>query len=174
MRSSPARRSLANSVTVDWFLAPRRWGFNLKSKSTNYPDHGHHGDPPPTRIIPMLERGIDPETTWLVVRSSDHEAGQTLRCRVIWNCYENLICTTDKYCDFREIQKHVLKSDSGHPSVPPGPGSLYGLSPPPPPPNLSALGITHRKTLFVLRDLCLPIPIWWQNRIINIGPWKSL
>jgi hypothetical protein len=24
-------------------LAPRRWGFYLKSNSTNYPDHGHQG-----------------------------------------------------------------------------------------------------------------------------------
>jgi hypothetical protein len=45
----------------------------LKSKSTNYPDHGHHGDPPPTRKIPMVEPGIEPGTSWLVVRSSDHQ-----------------------------------------------------------------------------------------------------
>jgi hypothetical protein len=53
-------------------LAPRRWGFYLKSKSTDYPDHGHHGDPPPTRKIPMVEPGIETETSWLVARSSDH------------------------------------------------------------------------------------------------------
>jgi hypothetical protein len=45
----------------------------LKSKSTNYPDHGHHGDPPPSRKIPMVEPGIEPGTSWLVVRSSDHQ-----------------------------------------------------------------------------------------------------
>ena len=45
MRSPPARRSLVSSVTVDWCLALRRWGFYLKSKSTNYPEHGHHGNP---------------------------------------------------------------------------------------------------------------------------------
>jgi hypothetical protein len=45
----------------------------LKSKSTNYPDHGHHGDLPPTRKIPMVEPGIKPGTSWLVVRSSDHQ-----------------------------------------------------------------------------------------------------
>jgi hypothetical protein len=43
------------------------------SKSTNYPDHGHHGDPPPTRKIPMVEPVIEPGTSWLVVRSSDHQ-----------------------------------------------------------------------------------------------------
>jgi hypothetical protein len=53
-------------------MAPRKRGFN-KSKSTNYPDHGHHGDPPPTRKIPMVESGIEPGTSWLVVRSSDHQ-----------------------------------------------------------------------------------------------------
>jgi hypothetical protein len=45
----------------------------LKSKSTNYQDHGHHGEPPPTRKIPMVEPGIEPGTSWLVVRSSDHQ-----------------------------------------------------------------------------------------------------
>jgi hypothetical protein len=49
----------------------------LKSKSTNYPDHGHHGDPPPTRKIPMVEPGIEPGTSWLVVRSSDHQTTRT-------------------------------------------------------------------------------------------------
>ena len=72
MRSPPARRSLVSSITVDWCLAPRRWGLYLKSRSTNYPDHGHHGDPPPKRKIPMVKPGIEPGTSWLVVRSSDH------------------------------------------------------------------------------------------------------
>jgi hypothetical protein len=53
-------------------LALRRWGFYLKSKSTNYPDHGHHGDHPLTRKIPMVEPGIEPGTSWLVARSSEH------------------------------------------------------------------------------------------------------
>ena len=56
-----------------WYIG--RWGARrgLKSRSTNYPDNGHHGDPPPTRKIPMVEPGIEPGTTWLVVRSSDHQ-----------------------------------------------------------------------------------------------------
>ena len=55
-----------------WYIG--RWGARrgLKSRSTNYPDHGHHGDPPPTRKVPMVEPGIEPGTSWLVVRSSDH------------------------------------------------------------------------------------------------------
>ena len=55
-----------------WYIG--RWGAKrgLKCRSTNYPDHGHHGHPPPTRKIPMVEPGIEPGTSWLVVRSSDH------------------------------------------------------------------------------------------------------
>ena len=77
VRSPPARRSLSwIQSTVDWCTAPRKWGFDLKSNSTNYPDHGHHGDPPPIRKVPMVEPGIEPGTSWLVARSSDHEARQ--------------------------------------------------------------------------------------------------
>ena len=47
-------------------------GWALKSKSTNYPDHGHHGDLPLTGKIPMVEPGIEPGTSWLVVRNLDH------------------------------------------------------------------------------------------------------
>jgi len=55
VRSPPARRFLSwNQSTVDWCMAPRNWSFDLKSNSTNYPDHGHHGDPPPTRKITMV------------------------------------------------------------------------------------------------------------------------
>ena len=34
-------------------------GWALKSKSTNYPDHVHHGDSPLPGKIPMVERGIE-------------------------------------------------------------------------------------------------------------------
>ena len=55
-----------------WYIG--RWGArrDLNSRSTNYPDHGHHGDSPPTRKIPIVEPGIETGTSWLVVRSSDH------------------------------------------------------------------------------------------------------
>ena len=73
VRSPPARRSLLwIQSTVDWCMAPRKWGFDLKSNSTNYLDHGHHGDPAFTRKIPMVEPGIEPGTSWLVARSADH------------------------------------------------------------------------------------------------------
>ena len=59
-------------------MAPRKWGFRLKSNSTNYPDHGHHGDPSYTRKTPMVEPGIEPRD--LVISSQklwplDNEAG---------------------------------------------------------------------------------------------------
>ena len=73
VRSPPARRSLSwVQSTVDWCMTSRKWGFDLKSNSTNYPDHVHHGDPPLTRKIPMVEPGIEPGTSWLVARISDH------------------------------------------------------------------------------------------------------
>ena len=55
-----------------WYIG--RWDARrgLKSRSTNYPHHGHHGDPLPTRKIPMVEPGIESGTSSLGVRSSDH------------------------------------------------------------------------------------------------------
>ena len=47
-------------------------GWALKSKSTNYPDHGHHGHFPLPGKMPMVEPGIEPRTSWLVVRNLDH------------------------------------------------------------------------------------------------------
>ena len=41
-------------------------------KSTNYPDHGHHGNFSLQGKIPMVEPGIEPGTSWLVVRDPDH------------------------------------------------------------------------------------------------------
>ena len=49
-------------------------GCALKSKSTDYPDHGHHGDIPLSGKIPMVEPGIEPGTLWLVVRNLDHQS----------------------------------------------------------------------------------------------------
>ena len=36
---------------------------NFPRKSTNYPDHGHHGDLPLPGKIPMVEPGIEPGLT---------------------------------------------------------------------------------------------------------------
>jgi hypothetical protein len=45
-------------------------GGALNLYSTSYPDHG---DLPLQGKIPMAELGIEPGTSWLVVRSSDHQ-----------------------------------------------------------------------------------------------------
>ena len=47
-------------------------GGGLKPKSINYPDHGHHGNLPLQGKIPVVEPGIEPRTSWLVVRNPDH------------------------------------------------------------------------------------------------------
>ena len=47
-------------------------GGGLKPKSTNYPDHGHHGNLSLQGKIPMVEPGIEPGTSSLVVRDPDH------------------------------------------------------------------------------------------------------
>ena len=74
VRSPPARGSLSwiQSLLIDLWLLVNEVS-TLSLILTNYPDHGHHGDPPPTRKIPMVEPGIEPGASWLVVRSSDHQ-----------------------------------------------------------------------------------------------------
>jgi hypothetical protein len=48
-------------------------GGALNLNSTGYPDHGRYGDLPMQGKIPTAEPGIEPGTSWLVVRSSDHQ-----------------------------------------------------------------------------------------------------
>jgi hypothetical protein len=38
-------------------------GGALNLNATNYPDHGHHGDPPYQGKIPMVEPGIELRTS---------------------------------------------------------------------------------------------------------------
>ena len=47
-------------------------GGALKPKSANYPDLGHHGNLSLQGKLPMVEPGIEPGTSWLVVRDSGH------------------------------------------------------------------------------------------------------
>ena len=73
--------SVVDSITVDWVMARRKWGFDLKSNSTNYPDHGHRGDPPPHKENPHGRAGN--RTRDLVISSQklwplDHEAGHDI------------------------------------------------------------------------------------------------
>jgi hypothetical protein len=49
-------------------------GGALNLNSTGYPDHGRYGDLPLQEKIPTAEPGIEPGTSWLIVRSYDHQA----------------------------------------------------------------------------------------------------
>jgi hypothetical protein len=49
-------------------------GGALNLNSTGYPDHGHYGDLSLQGKIPTAEPGIEPRTSWLLIRSSDHQA----------------------------------------------------------------------------------------------------
>jgi hypothetical protein len=49
-------------------------GGALNLSSTSYPDYGRCGELPLQGKIPTAEPGIEPGTSWLVVRSSDHQA----------------------------------------------------------------------------------------------------
>jgi hypothetical protein len=49
-------------------------GGALNLSYTSYPDHGRCEDLPLQGKIPMTEPGIEPRASWLVVRSSDHQA----------------------------------------------------------------------------------------------------
>jgi hypothetical protein len=49
-------------------------GGALNLNSTSYSDHGRYGDILLQGKIPTAEPGIEPGNSWLVVRSSDHQA----------------------------------------------------------------------------------------------------
>jgi hypothetical protein len=51
----------------------------LNLNSTSYPDHGRYGYLPLQGKIPTAEPGIEPWTSWLVVRRSDHQATMLVR-----------------------------------------------------------------------------------------------
>jgi hypothetical protein len=57
-------------------------GGTLNLSSTSYPDYGRCGDLPLQGNISTAEPIIEPGTSWLVVRSSDHQA--TWSPRLIW------------------------------------------------------------------------------------------
>jgi hypothetical protein len=58
-------------------------GGTLHLNSTDYPDHGRYGDLHLQGKIPTAEPGIEPGTSWLVVRSSDHQATRLVRSKYV-------------------------------------------------------------------------------------------
>jgi hypothetical protein len=61
-------------------------GRALNLNSASYPDHGRYGDLSLQGKISTAEHGIEPGTSWLVVRRSDHQAMKLvayIECRII-------------------------------------------------------------------------------------------
>jgi hypothetical protein len=56
-------------------------GGALNLNSTRYPDHGRYGDFLLQGKIPTAGPVIEPETSWLVVRRSDHQATRLVSLR---------------------------------------------------------------------------------------------
>jgi hypothetical protein len=65
-------------------------GGALNLNSTGYPDHGRYGNLPLQRKILTAEPGIEPGTSLLVVRSSDHQATRLIPSSDI--IYWNYLC----------------------------------------------------------------------------------
>ena len=61
-------------MMVKWEVNLRCQGGALNLLSINYPDHGHHGRLPLSRKNADGRPGIEPGTSRLVIRSSDHQA----------------------------------------------------------------------------------------------------
>jgi hypothetical protein len=80
-------------------------GGALNLNSISYPDHGRHGDLPLEGKFPMAEPGIEPGTSWLVVRRSDHQTTRLVSFTECTGCkFEHsakiliYICTKTIHC----------------------------------------------------------------------------
>jgi hypothetical protein len=71
-------------------------GRALNLNSTGFPDHGRYGDLPLQEKIPTAEPGIEPGTSWLVVRCSDHQATRLVVWLNIAQCVEGSCCLHDQ------------------------------------------------------------------------------
>jgi hypothetical protein len=59
-------------------------GGALNRNSTSYPDHGRYGDLPLQGKMPTAEPGIEPGTSRLVVRNSDHQATRLIEMDIVY------------------------------------------------------------------------------------------
>jgi hypothetical protein len=69
-------------------------GGALNLNYTGDSDHGRYGDLPLQGKIPMAEPGIEPGTSWLVVRCSNHQATRLVILSQILNVISANICVT--------------------------------------------------------------------------------
>jgi hypothetical protein len=70
---TPIRRLLCSDYVSDGMYERGVPGGALNLNSTGYPDHGHYRDLSLQGKIPKAEPGIDPRSSWLVVRSSGRQ-----------------------------------------------------------------------------------------------------
>jgi hypothetical protein len=74
----------------------------LNIDSTSYPDHGRYDDPSLRGKMSTAEPGIEPGTSWLAVRSSDHQATRLVAEYVVFrHKYERIVCVCVCVCDCR-------------------------------------------------------------------------
>jgi hypothetical protein len=86
-------KSLYLADGLAWCLTPL-----LRTEYEMYPGHGRYGDLPLQGEIPRAEPGIEPGTSWLVVRSSYHQATRgwsvnVVKCRSVQATDDNLMHT---------------------------------------------------------------------------------
>jgi hypothetical protein len=100
-------------------------GRAFKLSSTCYPDHGRYGDLPLQGKIPMEEPGIEPRTSWLVVRSSDHQDTRLVYSYMYSSGFSTvIICCFSVFCMryFDKLWSHFLfhqrcAGRNSHPNV---------------------------------------------------------
>jgi hypothetical protein len=73
-----------------WYVWAWSTRTGLKPKFYELPDHGHCGELPLQGKIPTADPGIEPGTSWLVVRSTDHQATRLVTINNITVC--NVMC----------------------------------------------------------------------------------
>jgi Tfp pilus assembly protein PilW len=81
----------------------------LNLTPTSYPDHGRCGDHPLLGKIPTAEPGIESGTSWLVVRSSEHQATR-LVAKQMQEASTNIINSIDDDLTARYVKKLVLSA----------------------------------------------------------------
>jgi hypothetical protein len=73
----------------------------INLSSTSYQDHGRCEDLPLQGKIPMAEPGIEPGTSWLVVRSSDHQATRLVSLQLF----------SETFLFLRRIERDIIKNE---------------------------------------------------------------
>jgi hypothetical protein len=94
-------------------------GGALNLSSTSYPDHGRCGDLTLQGKIPTAEPGIEPGTSWLVVRRSDHQATRLICPLNYYQIYFNTYPQVQayNYITLSMLRMHFWKYCLSHPGA---------------------------------------------------------